>query len=110
MPATALVAVFQNSWWVGVISIWFTVWAIRYQGELDRELDSTAKLIRWLIAIPSLALVPMVNSDTLRMSVFIVGLLFLVWPNTAYHLTKLLRFLRVLPETKPGEIDHNDVV
>jgi hypothetical protein len=73
---------------------------------LDHELDSTAKLIRWCIAIVGLAVGAMMNSETLRLSAGLTGLLFLVWPNTAYHLTNLLRFLRVLPKAvRSGDDD-----
>jgi hypothetical protein len=100
-------AIIDNSWWwKDVTGIWFAVWAIRSKGELDRELDPTARLIRWLVAIPCLTLSPKIDSETLRLSVGITGLLFLVWPNTAYHLTKLLRFLHVLPKAvRSGDDD-----
>jgi hypothetical protein len=98
--------VFQNSFWACVASVWLAVWAIRRRGELDHELDSTAKLIRWLIAVCGLTLWPMIGSSTLRMSVGFTGMLFLVWPNTAYHLTRLLRFLHVLPKAKAGGLDN----
>lgn len=88
---------FHSSFWACVIGVWLAVWAIRRQGELDWELDSTAKLIRWLIAICGLTLWPKINPAGLRISFGLTGMLFLVWPNTAYHLTRLLRFLHILP-------------
>jgi hypothetical protein len=36
----------------------------------------------------------------LRILVGVTGMLFLVWPNTAFHLTRLLRVLRVLPKAR----------
>jgi hypothetical protein len=101
--------VFQNSFLACVIGVWLAVWAIRYRGELDYELDSTARFIRWFVAICGLTLWLKIDSQALRITVVLTGMLFLVWPNTAYHLTRLLRFLRVLPQAKLGKADHEDV-
>lgn len=87
----------QNTFWACVASVWLAVWGIRYRGELDRELDFTAKVIRWLVAICGLTLWPWIGSSTLRILAGFTGMLFLVWPNTAFHLTKLLRVVHVLP-------------
>ena len=72
--------------------------AYREQGEFDHELDFAAKLIRWFVAVCGLTLWPWIGSTKLRIFVGVIGMLFLVWPNTAFHLTRLLRFLRVLPK------------
>jgi hypothetical protein len=52
-----------------------------------------------------LTLGPMLNFDTPRLSFGLTGLSFLVSPNSTYHLTNLLRFLRVLPKAARGSDD-----
>jgi hypothetical protein len=84
-----------------ICNIWFVVWAIRHKGELDYDLDPTAKWIRWIVVAIFLG-TPIFRPElfgprpTLRVCVGMVGLLFLVWPNSAYHLTRLLRILRLI--------------
>jgi len=90
----------QNSFWACVAGIWITIWALRKQGELDHELDFTAKFIRWFVAVCGLTLWPWIDSTRLRILVGVIAMLFLVWPNTAFHLTRLLRFLCVLPKAR----------
>src|SRR5258708_39031646 len=93
-------AVATRSTWVVVANVWFVAWAIRRRGEFDYELDTTAKFIRWLVAITCLGtatqLPQLLNPPSLRVCVAFAGLGFLVWPNFAYYLTKLLRYLRIL--------------
>ena len=36
--------------WTAMANIWIAVRAIRRKGELDYELDDTAKFIRWVVA------------------------------------------------------------
>jgi hypothetical protein len=88
--------------WAAVANIWFVVWAVRRRGEFDYKLDTTAKLARWLIALvclfAAIQLPQLLNPPPLRICVGLIGLTFLVWPNTAYHLTRILRRLKVLPE------------
>jgi len=93
--------------WAAIANIWIAVWAIRRKGELDYELDDTAKFIRWIIASLCLG-IPIFRPDVFkspssRISLGLIGLAFLVWPNLAYHLTNLLRFLRLLPKLNPKD-------
>jgi hypothetical protein len=98
-------AVGPTSIWAAIANIWFVVWAIRRQGELDYELDETMKLIRWVVASLCLGFTifrpEVLRSPRLRISVGLIGLAFLVWPNLACHLTNLLRFLKLLPRPNP---------
>ena len=68
-------------------------------------MDSVAKLVRWLVACLCLGaayeLPERVLSPTGRVCVGLVGLVFLIWPNAAYHLTSLLRFVHLVPR-QPG--------
>jgi hypothetical protein len=88
-----------------ICNIWFVVWAIRHKGELDYELDRTAKWIRWIVVAIFLG-TPIFRPELfgarppLRVCVGMVGLLFLVWPNFAYHLTRILRELRLVGKSK----------
>jgi hypothetical protein len=107
LMATGLSPLGQIS--AAICNIWFLVWALRRQGELDYELDSTAKRIRWTVVAIFLG-TPILRPElfnslpSLRLWVALVGLLFLVWPNFAYHLTRLLRSLRVIakPDKAPA--------
>lgn len=83
--------------------IWFCAWAIRRKGELDYPLDLPAKIIRWvavaiLMGIP--ANFPELPINTARILIF-SGIAFLAWPNFAYHLTRFLRWCRLLPAAGP---------
>jgi hypothetical protein len=96
--------------WVAIANIWLVVWAIRHKGELDYELDSTAKIVRWLLVIICFGVVirfpQLLNPPPVRVCIAFLGLAFLVWPNLAYHLTRLLRSLRILPRQDPKELDN----
>ncbi len=84
-----------------ICNIWFVVWAIRSKGELDYDLDPTAKRIRWIVVAIFLG-TPFFRPQlfgprpAVRLCVALVGLLFLVWPNFAYHLTRSLRAARLI--------------
>lgn len=83
-------------------SIWFCSWAIRRKGEFDYPLDSAAKIIRW-IAVAVLMGIPASSPSlpiNLRRVLGFSGLAFLVWPNFAYHLTRLFRWCRILPKAE----------
>ena len=88
-----------------ICNIWFVVWAVRSKGELDYDLDPTAKRIRWIIVAIFLG-TPIFRPQlfgprpAVRLCVALVGLLFLVWPNFAYHLTRLLRAARLISEAE----------
>jgi hypothetical protein len=106
-PDTAIRA---GGTWLAIANIWFLVWAIRRRGELDYELDSTAKLIRWALAIVCLG-VPvrfpqLINPPAIRVCLGFAGVAFLVWPNLAYHLTRFLRSLGILPRQDPKELNN----
>lgn len=71
----------STSTWIAIANIWFVIWAIRRRGEFDYDLDSTAKLLRWLTALACLCLAiefPRVfKSTNVREGVGIVGIAFL---------------------------------
>jgi hypothetical protein len=80
--------------------MWFVAWAIRRRGELDHQLDVTAKTIRWVVVALFLGLPvqapQLVTSPNIRLSLGTIGVAFLVWPNFAYYLTRVLRRWKVL--------------
>jgi hypothetical protein len=88
-----------------IANIWFCVWAIRHKGQLDYELDPTAKWIRWIVVAMFLG-TPIFRPElfgarpTLRVCIGMVGLLFLVWPNFAYHSTRCLRAMRLIRKSE----------
>ena len=98
--------------WSAVANVWFLVWAIRHRGELDRNLDPTTKIIRWFIVgiclVPAIQLPQYLNPPVFRLIIAIIGLAFLVWPNFADYLTRILRRLKLLPRSSGEEqqLDH----
>jgi hypothetical protein len=88
-----------------IANIWFCVWAIRHKGELDYDLDTMAKWIRWTVVAIFLG-TPIFRPElfgprpTLHVCSGMVGLLFLVWPNFAYHLTRFLRALKLIGKSE----------
>ena len=94
-----------------IMSIWIASWAIWHKGELDYNLDGAGKIIRWLsvgICLGLVFLAPeLLNLSYLRISVFVLGMAFLAWPNLAYHLTRFFRQLRMLPRHDPEELNNS---
>jgi hypothetical protein len=88
-----------------ICTIWFVGWAIRRKDELDYDLAPTAKRIRWIVVAIFLG-APIFRPElfgprpAVRLSVAVVGLLFLVWPNFAYHFTRFLRALRLISKSE----------
>ena len=88
---------------LSVGSVWFISWAIRRKGELDYPLDLAAKMIRWVVVIVSIGIpanLPKSLTPGARVALFLTGVGFLAWPNFAYHLTRFLRWCRLLPEAQ----------
>jgi hypothetical protein len=96
--------------WSAIANIWFAVWAIRHRGELDYDLDRNAKIIRWSVVAVCLGLAvqepQLLNPPWFRITVGIVGIAFLAWPNFAYHLTRVLRWLKLLGSAGPKQPNH----
>jgi hypothetical protein len=71
------------------LGIWFVVWAIRRRFEWDYKLSSAAMAVRWAVVIVCYVLLAtgLLSSAAVRLSIGIVGLGFLCWPNFAYHMT-----------------------
>jgi hypothetical protein len=79
---------------VGVLNIWLAVWAIRRKGEFDYELDKPARLIRWSMVGIGFGLIPRVpnqwaHAGDVRISLGVLAMAFLCWPNFAYRLRRL---------------------
>ena len=82
-------------------SVWFCSWGIRRAGEFDYPLDFTAKVIRWALVVLLLgAGESFPGLSAYRLALGLVGMAFLAWPNFAYHLTRLLRWCRLLPRAQ----------
>lgn len=84
-------------------AIWFCAWAIRRGGKFDHPLDSTAKAIRWLAVVVLMGIpvnFPKSLSPAGRIVLGFAGLAFLAWPNFAYHLTRFLRWCRLVPPAR----------
>ena len=89
-----------------ILNIWFVWWAIRFKGELDYMLDLTARVIRWLVIAICLGFVcglpELVYPPTLRVCVAFIGVAFLVWPNLAYHATRVVRLIKLIRTPDPS--------
>jgi hypothetical protein len=81
------------------LALWFAVWAIRYKGELDHELNWGAKLLRWAIVVLAHGVVicgsNWLKYPGIRITVWGIGAAFLVWPNLAYHLFNALMKFKI---------------
>jgi hypothetical protein len=90
--------------------LWFALWAIRYRGELDRELSRGAKLLRWAVVVLAHTVVIVASSwlkyPAVRVSVWGVGAAFLAWPNLAYHVFNMLKPFRVADGAKISRPDN----
>jgi hypothetical protein len=94
-----MVPIFDQMWSVATrlaaaeICIWLVIWSIRRRGEMDEKLDTTAKLIRWAFVVGGwlLASIPGGKFGPFRAVAGVLGLIFLCWPNFAYHVAHLVR-------------------
>lgn len=109
---------------IGYLTTYAWVWPIRRRGDFDLPMDSTARHVRWLTVLVLLGLSerlvrPFPGSDHLAgysgalqafqhnpggMLLAYASLAFFVWPNLGLHLTRLLRWMRVLPPGSPEYI------
>jgi hypothetical protein len=90
-----------------ILNIWLAAWAIRRKGEFDYQLDQTAKAVRWILVAVCLGLpfrIGQLLNPTMRVCLGIAGIAFLVWPNLAYHMTRFLRLIKVLPTGPPESL------
>lgn len=84
---------------VGFGSLWFISWGIRRAGEFDYPLDFTGQVVRWVLVIVLLGAMTYFPGYTFpRGALLLGGAAFLAWPNFAYHLTRLLRWCKILPK------------
>lgn len=86
-----------------LMGIWLAAWAFRRRYELDRPLDRTAKWVRWsfVLAAFSATQIPGERAAPIRVGGLIVTLVFLCWPNLAFHVTRFGR--RVGPDLQNSE-------
>jgi hypothetical protein len=83
----------------GFGSLWFISWAIRRKGEFDYPLDFAGQVVRWVLVVVLLGAFQYFPGGSAPRGISLVcGLAFLAWPNFAYHLTRLLRFCKLLPK------------
>lgn len=72
------------------LGIWLAAWAIRYKGEWDYKLSSTAKGVRWsVVGLGYVLAASLPGPAPMRLVPGLLGHCFLCWPNLAYHLTNL---------------------
>jgi hypothetical protein len=86
------------AYWLAVkaIAVWFPCWAFRRYQELDRPLDSAARVVRWSIVLGCWLIATVMAGGGFRgvqVAFRLLGLAFLCWPNFAWH----LRFIRNRP-------------
>ena len=73
------------------VGLWLSVWAIRYTAGIDYKLSAQAKAVRWIVVLTTFAAtaLPGASLGWVRVSFYLTGLVFLCWPNFAYHLNRL---------------------
>lgn len=82
-------------------SVWFVSWGIRHGSDLDYPLDFTGQVVRWILVVVLLgAGASFPGFSEPRLILGMCGLAFLAWPNSAYHLTRFLRWCRLLPAAR----------
>ena len=73
------------------LGIWFAAWAIRYKAQWDYKLSTAATALRWAVVLTAYSLAASVpGPGFVRVSLGVIGLGFLCWPNFAYYLSKFL--------------------
>ncbi len=72
-----------------IVCIWLTFWAIRKHIDVDIPLSGHARIVRWAMVLFGFSLGDSTSSH-IRVGGFLLALLFLCWPNVAYHLAKRL--------------------
>jgi len=83
----------------GFGSLWFISWGIRRAGEFDYPLDFTGQVVRWVLVVVLLgAMTYFPGYSAARGTLLLGGAAFLAWPNFAYHLTRFLRWCKLLPK------------
>lgn len=85
----------------GFGSLWFISWGIRRAGEFDYPLDFTGQVVRWVLVVVLLgAMTYFPGYSAARGALLLGGAAFLAWPNFAYHLTRFLRWCRLVPPAR----------
>ena len=74
-----------------IAGIWLSIWAIRRKAEADYALDWFSRALRWSVVLIGFVLGYVAPVRYLRVGSGVLGLIFLCWPNCAYHLANLLR-------------------
>ncbi|MBZ5522567.1 MAG: hypothetical protein LAP21_10050 [Acidobacteriia bacterium] len=74
-----------------IVCIWFSVWLIRRQAEIDYPLDTLAHVIRWGVVAVGFWVGYYADNPYVRVGGWFLGLGFICWPNFAYHLANLFR-------------------
>jgi hypothetical protein len=76
-----------------VACIYFAAWRFRQKYEVDYLLDGFGRIVRWAVVAIGFAVanIPGPNTGLVRLCGFNIGLLFLCWPNCAYHLRNFIR-------------------
>jgi hypothetical protein len=82
---------FYGAFSAKITCIWLSVWAIRKKGDVDYPLDSLGHVIRWSVVVIGFILARAPGPKYFRLSSLLVGMVFLCWPNCAYHLARLSR-------------------
>ena len=89
--------------------IWLISWGIRRRGQFDYQLDRFTQAIRWtIVTLSFFAVGQLPGGDVLvpRLICLFLGLIFLCWPNSAYHFVRLFGH-RLAKNTE--KIDSNDI-
>lgn len=95
-------------------------WGLRHRGGFDIPLDPVASRVRWAVVLAALGwylargvafpglgypgltgLLFLIGHDPRKLGFLYLSIAFVAWPNLAYYLTWLLRWVRILPGPSP---------
>ena len=82
---------FYSHLWLKIMCVYLSVWAIRQKGEIDYKLDRLQRAVRYSIVFFGFVLGYLAPNSYFRVAFGSLAILFLCWPNFAYHLVNLFR-------------------
>lgn len=86
-----LIFLFYWNHWPQLTCIYLSVWAYRYQGDVDYHFDRFGMLVRWGLTLSLFFIAGLVPAAKGRVVLFYVALALFCWPNFCYHLITFFR-------------------
>jgi len=74
-----------------IVCIWLSIWAIRRRSDADYALGASSRGVRWIVVVLGFTVAYFAPLKSIRLISFFTALIFLCWPNCAYHAARLLK-------------------